>query len=527
MKAIKFDYDANEAIRKFLNSNYGSKPMSVLSQIKTQKARGIYAAATEVSNLTNGAWSVEMPTSVTVVVSDGIIGAPVRSFPLFARPCPIRPRHGFVESRVVQGFDDLSTVWQEARAADKEAELVLMPILTGQVSSVATGSGVAWGKGHAGATSGNGARYIPCPENSQNKWKNIARFQSDIGIKTCPYAEIVEHHATATLVQLRDGPSLPSAVNFVPSGMHGMIVNRVLTLQDLGSVSEDDANALLVWEGIVASFRAANEDGLVLYLPGKTLGSHFAVHGIASNLPVICEGEVTVGKPLEVASDVAPLKPKDLQTIGRMMFDARAAKMSQNSRVAKQAVATLHALGTWGGDKHLLALRAEMPVILARYISAACLGELRHWFQRCGPGWHGIDLRTDMPNPPTKGSHQERDSAYTKAFKLEWEELAPLMKTARLDFECGNWSSNYGGRAWARCARAAYYIEVAVDRFIHTPTEKKFASVLKACNAGVNVAHNGGKVLTKWLSSSQMEDMSKLPVLGFLSSSIGQKITSI
>jgi hypothetical protein len=85
------------------------------------------------------------------------------AFPLFARPCPKVPRHGFVESRLGKNQVELLQVFGEARSADPEAEVLTMPQLTGRYSGIATNVGVTWGLGHEGATAGKEPLWnVPC-----------------------------------------------------------------------------------------------------------------------------------------------------------------------------------------------------------------------------------------------------------------------------------------------------------------------------------------------------------------------------
>ena len=81
----------------------------------------------------------------------------------FARPCPVRPRHGFVDSRPYTGRGALKSIFLEAKEVDPEAELIIMPFLSGKFSGIITPNSLTIGQGHAGATAGTGSVHLHFP----------------------------------------------------------------------------------------------------------------------------------------------------------------------------------------------------------------------------------------------------------------------------------------------------------------------------------------------------------------------------
>ena len=96
----------------------------VPKRIRTQKARGLRAIWPLNNRLEKG-WTTP------IVISQPLTPEfpSVSMLPLMARPCPIRPRHGFVESRQVHSVEEVNQVLSETLVADPKGEVILMPFL--------------------------------------------------------------------------------------------------------------------------------------------------------------------------------------------------------------------------------------------------------------------------------------------------------------------------------------------------------------------------------------------------------------
>ncbi len=201
---------------------------------RTQKVRGI-------ATLKNESETFMVPVPFIVIGERNEIPGAVSKFTyytsIFARPCPVRPRHGFVESRVIEYTDKLETcykLWDEMREVDPESELILMPKIDAKSSIVVTPGRLAVGPGHDGATSGNKSVSIPLvgampPELTTTLLKNAG-----INLKTeDPYIEAVaKPDGTIYVTQLRAGPKIPNAIgqDYVPEKIK---VIRLLKLREI------------------------------------------------------------------------------------------------------------------------------------------------------------------------------------------------------------------------------------------------------------------------------------------------------
>jgi hypothetical protein len=472
--------------------------------------------------------------------------------PVFARPCPLTPRHGFVDSRPVQTMQEIKDLYEATIAADPMGELLIMPFATARYSAVVTHAGATWSLGNDGATgTGKPTRFVPapCAASTWNQWVTRSFLgcyaPSDIGVKTAAYMEIVEDADWSRLVQMRDGPEQTTAANWVP--VDGYKVENVHVLE-----GEPD---LLEWEAAILAL--AKKPGPVLFAPGLGMSSHYAVHAIASNIPVITTGACPeVGATLHIEGAKAltdfdyrmlarasmywsragvgmhdwhdrglPFNPDALVEPSKQSFTSQ--QLSADFHLARCLAATavggLHAVTSWGNEPHLIDLRAFCAWALVRMLVAACGGELRHWY-RCGPGGErepSIDwalLGTTKEKCMT-GS-EERVPVHTTVFGLNGPQLMAVAQACTIDFRSG-WGSSFGGWAWHESAILTGRLITALLTFEAQPTAENWGKVLALQNQAVHAAHNGGVLLDKWLPTEEMNLLSSCPSLGFANALIG------
>lgn len=535
--------------------------MSEPERLKTQKARGI-------SLMSHGSLHgfpfpfASTPKREKLIILPHEFPAS-HQFPLFARPCPEKPRHGFVESRMVHDAQGLLDVFAEARNADPLAEVVCMPKLTGKVSCVANNAAVYFAEGHAGATSGTSkALVIPC--NSAGLTDVVKRYAHpywrsmiERDITQGAFLELVEHEGDMVCVQIRNGPADTRAADYwVPSG--GQYIAEVLTLPNPNF-------DLLQWEKMVKDLGPYG----AIWLPGHTLASHYAVHGVANNKAVFCTAEPPeVGShwlpPLNQVPKLNPMhywqiegyvggydqvglapKPYDWDVYGQAALEAMHESMAweaprfysqhgENPSYHSQAqhiclaIAVLHAMPHWGAEPHLLRLRAFGAVAMAKYLSTACIGEARYFYTH-GPGnWMSKKAATpwdELGFQYHKGLN--RMDVYSRVLNLRLEKMVPFLQGAIRDFS-GRWSNSdlnrrgcsddcaYGGYKWREATKMALRLVEAVLAFKRAPKEETWNAVIEAYNAGVNVVHNNGKLLNKWIENKTIDSAAVAPQLGLI-----------
>lgn len=503
------------------------------SDPKTQKARGI--------NLLRAMPYMETgllkPPGEIHILPSGEMKMTAKDFPLFARPCPKTPRHGFVDSRKVGSFEELFLLWAQAQRADPEAEIVLMQPLTAAMSAVATNAGVTWGLGNAGVTSTsewnmrhNAPVLIPAPVSSDNFRSGLAKLMekgTSQMKELCPtsaYAEIVDHRGRARLVQLRDGPEQSARLNWTP---------KAVKVADVMRFDGFDEGDLLEWEKhLYEVTRPYHEPGndpaeLVLWAPGMPLSSHYAVHAIQMGMTVLtkwdhCPVKGDTITPVETAPE--PWSRDNLRFLSSVIFENHRRHYFSDTQdglaaIAATGVAMTHVVSQWPAEDKLLTLAGISFDALARLGLAACVGEVRH-------GSHEIahsDEYVNFPWPDTLQeslSQRQRDLVYREfLMPMPYATQLKFLRLALETFKLPGWSKSYGGPAWADVAEASIGLVEALEHFTsHQPTTASFAKIVMAANQLVHVSHNGGKALTKWCN---VDLISNHPVLGFCNSFTG------
>jgi hypothetical protein len=450
---------------------------------RTQKAKGLSILATSGFDVPeNKMYKIERLKTKKQL--ENLIGN-------FVRPCPVTPRHGFVDSRSVTTLDDVKNLIKETKAADKQAEFIVMPFIKASHSGIWTEGQLSVGTGNDGATSGRDSLIIPIqgvPSNmSKSNWDNLLK---NAGITQSPYMELLwiktvnqkylgggeyadNDVFTTKFVQLRDGPKLPNSVNFIPK--ETTVTNIVLAEGDL-----------LKWESDVKDFKP----GTVVYHPGGSLASHYAIHAYLNNIPVLIDKEPHIGDILKpdtevLKSDISKLK-KGFQlgcTIKCSYQDA-----------AYIMMAGCHSTSQWLGRSDLF-LGMAMGCCY-RLLVAASLGEFRR---------HKSHILHEGDS--SIGSRE-------KVYKDVWDiiltaDIQTRFAAAMKSFDEDLWGGSIGGVNWFILSRwGALVYNSLIDG------DEKTA--LEALNKGVNSVHNGGWTFNKFIGHDEMNNTAKNPVYALL-----------
>lgn len=450
--------------------------IALTPEVRTQKARGVVATGNFYHDYMN-------PFDWVVVVGDeACLAKAWQQVPwgkAFARPCPIRPRHGFVESRIISTYEELESLWREAKAADPESEVMLTPPINAEYNAIITPAGITIGRGHDGATSGRGAVTLPIAPRFLPMWPEL------LGDGEVPYMEAVWDMSKGRWVvtQYRSGPKAGAVEDYVP---YEVQVKRV--------VEVDPSMDLLAWEKLVAGLEA----GDVVYHKGGSLMSHFGVHCIANNVPYVTterprEGAVLQPTAYEWTESDYKRLAKYIAGFGRVGLGEK--------HMLPLALAIVHSIGALLASKPTeasLKLLAWGITHLARSCMGASVGELRYSPRRD----RGIGIAV-------KGN---RDMVYEGALYAGWARIAKSLALARADFLMGEWASGYGGRKWADSTLAAMQYVMAVSGFMSVPGNDTLGTLMEHANRLLHVQHNNGWYLGKWpnptpFSSQDMRDL--------------------
>jgi len=500
-----------------------------MPRLRTQKARSVRA-------LRGGSlhsWSYNRlvgPTSFAVHVLPH--EAPASSFelPAFARPCPVRPRHGFVSSRVVWSLRDIFRVFAETLRADPDGELIVMDRLTAKASGVLTNAGVAFGFGNDGVTGATSEVCFISAETPLERWLDITRA-GEVGIETNTYVELVEHEGRFVPTQLRDGPPQSTQLDYVPADT---VVRRIIAV--------DTDLDLLTWEQEVRELsKKRNRQGVVFHFPRGCLSSHYAIHCIEARMPVVCSSG-DPPKPGETLTRTenrsASLTRRDYLRLGSLIdnwtsprhidldldFEYEAVR-TVASDLLHTCIACTHTASRWGNTDVEMLFRAITAVYVIRFMAAACVGEARHW-SSSGPGgsvnarpslgWERLGLPVPGAVPAA------RPEIYARMLGQDFELLGETLQQCEMDFNGEGWERGgepgtfrYGGPRWGEAAAAGVRAVTALATFQEKPTAGRWSKLWAALNNCIHIAHNHGKIFTKWVSQRGMRDIADAPAIGF------------
>lgn len=433
---------------------------------RTQKAKGLAVLAKDYTRET-----------VRYELIDADKAEPQDLVNRFVRPCPMRPRHGFVDSRFVSNEDEAKQIIKETLAADAEAEFVLANKIDAEFSGIWTKGYLTVGKGNDGATAGHSAKMIPVLGTLTNEYINKAA-----SVEHAPYLELLFKYkryialgdtAWKVLeVQLRDGPELPAlSSDYIPSEVK--VTNVILADGDL-----------LEWESKVLQFAA----GTVVYHPNGSMASHYAIHAVLAKVPVLITREPKVGETL---------KPNQSQTLEPNLRDFMAGYVFGTSgeitmkEAAYAMLAGLHHTSVWLG-RHDVLLGLAIGCAWRLTVTAG-LGEARHVLSR-----------------RRRHHKKDRNTVYTDVWnKTDKPATRRKFRTAIQGFLDRDYDDGFGGESWYRFTQWAVKMHNAL-------LAGNIKGSLNYLNQLVHSAHNNGWGFDKFLNQSDLQTTADNPVYAAL-----------
>lgn len=419
-------------------------------------------------------------------------------FPFFARPCPLKPRHGFIESRVINSYSALNKLWAEVKKVDKYGEILLGPYIKNvKYNAVYVDSGLlSVGVGNAGATGGKNSISFPV---APIEFTKCLKNKSGLNKKDTVYIEAVNAKVEYgnnyncgilrgdtgwLLTQIRGGPRVDSAhKDYIP---YKVIVKNIVTPCD----------DLLEWEKKAKKFNK----GTVVYGNGHTLASHAAIHCILNKIPFITSKKPVIGQSLEQINN------KD-KAISRSAFrngvrvGVGLCKKIHTDDMLKLFYFSLSVLHNWAYLKNSENAGWLLGAACATYMSlcsALLSGECRHY--------------------KNADNYGNRDTIYSEALCAGTKGFNNFSKIA-LDFcDIRHWDSGFGGVPWATCAWYSSILWSKVSKACHgnkrALSDDEVKDIITAVNKSVNTAHNNGWWFNKIASCSSMDFIAKNSGLG-------------
>ncbi len=433
---------------------------------RTQKARGVIVLGAKASPFFH--YTAELRRILRSVEEvDEVIS--YEPFHFFARPCPPRPRHGFVESRIVTSKDQLTAVISETLAAEPDGEVMLMTPIEAKFNAIWTPNLLVIGKGNDGATAGKGTISIPLVVGDggiSGPMLKAARIPDS----EWPYVEIVtDAYHTSKLTQLRAGPKGEIVENFIPSPV---------TVSEVITVAGQD---LIEWEKLLGE--KAGQEGLVIYHPGGALTDHYSVHARTLNIPLFRTIEPVVGATY--AQTAAPTAPDPFAVLkGAVLAEKLDLNVADRGELVALILTALHNSAAMAGENGKWLGVAS--VLMMRLGAMALKAEARY-FGKQNSG----------------GPKISRETVYTRAANYPLSRHRSTLNYLLNLFRYGQWSGSVGGMNWAACAAALIPLYNALRDLAREQTSEKVSALTLALNRAVNQAHNGGWWLNKFTGGDQ------------------------
>ncbi|MFA5024156.1 MAG: hypothetical protein WC523_04330 [Patescibacteria group bacterium] len=454
----------------------------------TQKALGILKGVSKINTLFDCNFSYITPYHILIKDVEDIESIPYYYYPGFARPCPLFPRHGFVESRTVSASEELKNLLKDVKNEDAFGEIVLGPHLKDiHHNAVYTSSGLlSVGPGNDGATGGKNSISFPV-----GPTKFPSSFCKDVKIKKgeAIYLESIFNGNVDTLcyiTQVRGGPTLDGfAEDYVPEDMK--VSKVVIPSQDL-----------LKWEKEVQTFKS----GTVVYGNGFTLASHAAIHCVLHQVPFVVSKKPNIGDILKAT------ETNKANKLSREDFNKGicfALKMNNEEEIGcyfKYCLAVLHNWAYLKNCPQASQMLGASVTLFAKLCSALSFGEYRH-NDKCNL------LNNDML----------RESVYKTVLSKGTTYLSKLPKIYKT-FYASPWEDGFGGIPWASCAWYSSAIwKTVVDMYnkkSKTLSDKEIASLMDNINRTVNLVHNSDWWFDKISQKEEMDTIAKYPGLSAL-----------
>lgn len=501
-----------------------------LKQMKprSQKAQGLIAMATVMGSFGRLPFNASQLRFALVqnplTMDDSIrIAEMMKSLgmKLFVRPCPVTPRHGFADSRPVlikrddsydlqygKFIETINAILAEAQAIDPGAELIIMQFVDAKWNMVYAGESITIGEGNDGATSGTNAISVPCMP---------VTFDEDLvkkaGIEHSVFAEFVSSdngfsgtiHSDYSLymTQLRDGPAISSKPRFIPVNM---------TVKEVITIPVGHGPSLLTWEKQCLDY--AKKSCLVVYHPGGTLATHYAIHCRLNNIAIVCDKEPKVGEFLDCTETNQKVTEPNREHLRAAMLEAATWRynhhQADNFNVLPLYVLHNFAAFDLSVEQHVRILGWGLEASL-RYCIAALWGERRHG---------GIPERlngtaTERILKGQQSGSPHRNVRYTQVMSAsKFEDMAANVALESVAFGYYGWASGLydagaGGFKWLQCADLTYVLWNKVSDYLAGLCP--FRDVMIALNGVVNVSHNCAKLLTKHIPGIYFDNAAKTP----------------
>jgi hypothetical protein len=488
-----------------------------LSSIRTQKAKGLRALLETYNSLpfVYEAYNKIEKISTAFIIQKKddlfeedrllkfIAGRIQLGAKLKARPCPVSPAHGFVETRDLVGDSaqalvlHAADVYEETLAADPLGEMIIMESIDPVSSAVYVENGaLSVGPSNDGVTGGKEGcfSFVVAPFEVSPSLKKKFGIQEDSSVFFEFVNGLCEKSSVTQLVQARGGPAVPLGVkDFVHPEKVGMVVK---------SIYEADINvSLLDWKEIIEK---SDWTGTVVYAKGCPLVSHIITHCLAHKIPIFTTNAPEIGSKLE---HIGPVTPKFNAEFFKDGVDAALSMAKLNADLDTNS-------SYWAFSNQLGA-----GILITRNIPYLIQSDDPDVWRLIGFGIASVALggalavagesrrSVSFINKTNHGGKPEHYQHWMSRPAELWNRAA--LATMVLNHEAHEGGGSVGGVPWVKAGVAA----IKVWNRLIKGTEQGYQEALAAVNVLVDMAHNNGWLLNKFLPDGFMDYSNQRPTM--------------
>lgn len=454
-------------------------------KIRTQKAKGILNCLREILNKYDP-YMTQFFEEITHKYIQHIGDIKHNKYtPAFARPCPTRPRHGFVDSKIIKSNKELTLLWNRMIEHDPNGEMILGPYFPHvNYNFVYIDSGLlSIGEGNDGATGGKKSINFTVAPHS---FTNTIKRKSGISENEAVYLEAIKPNGREwALTQIRGGPIINTVCpDFVAKKV---VVKQIIKPN----------NNLLEWEKQTKTLK----NGTVVYAPGHTLASHAAIHCVINNIPFITSHRPQIDDTLHSTQGKKRNPNFRREQFKRgVIVGINICRSSRRRDIIKLFYFSISVLHNWAYIKHSEHadwLLGASSIILSKLCTALLLGEHRH-----------VDYGMAC-----------REKIYIDTLNNSTEPMYKLPEIFK-DFYFREWETGFGGIPWANCAWYSNELWKSIIRTYNnkniTISEKEIAGLVSIINKVVNLAHNNGWWFNKFTNKRNMNFIARSPGIAII-----------
>ena len=482
--------------------------INAYKKLRTQKAKGLLAIRSNPFLHPNPIVWVADPTREEAYKKESWHEIGHHFTKPFARPCPMVPCHGFVDSRIVSNLNEWRAVLNETKEADPKGEVLITEWINATASAVVDSRQITTGHGHDGVTSGKGV-HAQAKLFQNKRW--APEIESLMSMTLRRYINIPPNHSVLIeLVRNGKGMWIPVQVRGVAAkeayDSHCISKYKQVTNAVLVNMLDWSNNKSVLW---IAENKNRNRKAVVCMV--NSILSHVGCLLREDGFTVVDDKFMQERAARSSDADRTytfisrakyPSPSRRKEIADWMMYGLQCTEFGDIDLHSTLATLASGAAQEYSSTTTHPALIGIGSAMLFRLSAIASVGEFRYW-------WH--ERKSHIPTQrrvspfgktPIAGRTSEslrdylfavsRSQLYDSGFTIPLFKLLSLLSCADGTFN-QTWSNAaMGGMRWHNITSMTMRFYTSMRKFILNPTIKNYKEQGVLGNALSMTVHNGG-----------------------------------